>query len=72
MNEAVTMTPFYYFMMEFAKFVYAIFPIIMVFVGVSFIIQSINTEPWGTSVYPLGIYTGILLTIFGFILLVVL
>ena len=72
MNEAVTITPFYYFLMGFAKLVYAAFPILVIILGVSFIVQSVRSEPWGNSVYGLGIVTGIGFILVGILLMVIL
>jgi len=68
MNEAVTITPFYYFMMEFAKLVYACAPVIIIFAGVGSIIGSLHTEPWGVSWYPPGTFLGIILMVLGVLL----
>jgi hypothetical protein len=72
MNEAVTITPIYYFLMEFAKFVYAAFPLIIVLAGAGLVLQSIRTEPWGTSWYPPATYVGVFLVVSGFALMVIL
>ena len=72
MNEAVTITLFYYFMMEFAKLVYAAFPIIVIILGISFILQSVHSEPWGNSIYGIGLVTGIGFILVGILLMVIL
>jgi hypothetical protein len=72
MNEAVTITPMYYFLMTFAELVYAMFPMIMIMAGVGFILQSVRTEPWGTSWYPPATYVGVFLVVSGFALMVML
>ena len=72
MIEVTTATPIYYFLMEFAKLVYAAFPIMVIFIGMSFIIGSIRPEPWGGSIYGLGIISGIAFIIVGILLAVIL
>jgi len=72
MNESVTITPMYYFLMEFAKLVYAALPIIVIILGLSLIIGSVRPEPWGGSIYGFGIVTGIALIFLGILLVVVL
>ena len=71
MNEAVTITPFYYFLMEFVKLAYAALPIILVIAGVGAVVQSIHTEPWGVSWYPPGTFVGVFLVLLGFVLMVI-
>ena len=39
MIEVTTATPIYYFLMEFAKLVYAAFPIMVIFLGSDIMIQ---------------------------------
>jgi len=72
MIENSTVTPMYYFLMEFAKLVYAAFPIFVIILGASFIVQSVHSEPWGNTIYGLGIVTGIALIFLGILLVVVL
>ena len=71
MNESVTITPMYYFLMEFARLVYAALPIFVMILGASFIVQSVHSEPWGNTIYGLGIVTGIALIFLGILLVVV-
>ena len=72
MNEAVTITPFYYFMMEFARLVYAAFPLIVVIAGCSLIVGCVRTEPWGNSVDGRVFFLGAGLVIVGILLMVIL
>ena len=72
MNEVVTITPFYYFMMEFAKLVYATFPIILIIIGLSFVVQSVRTEPWGNTIFGEGIIIGFVFIFIGMLLMVIL
>ena len=73
MNEAVTITPMYYFLMTFAELVYAMFPMIMIIAGVGFILQSVHTEPWGsTHIYGFGLLSGFIFIVFGILLMVIL
>lgn len=45
----------------------SLLPLIIIISGVSFIISSVNCEPWGTRYYPHGIIIGFLLIFFGII-----
>ena len=71
MNEAVTITPFYYFLMEFVKLVLVAFPLIVVIAGLSLIIGSIRPEPWGGSIDGLGVVAGFGVIIVGIFIAVI-
>jgi len=72
MNESVTITPMYYFLMEFARLVYAALPIIVIILGLSLIIGSVRPEPWGGSIYGFGIVAGLGFILVGILLSVIL
>jgi hypothetical protein len=71
MNEAVTIPPIYYFLMEFSRLVYASFPIIVIITGISFVIQSVHHEPWGNSVNVNMTVSGLFFILIGFLLMAV-
>ena len=60
MIEVTTATPIYYFLIEFAKLVYAALPIMVIFLGMSFIIGSIRPEPWGVVSMVWGLFQELL------------
>ena len=68
MNEAVTITPFYGFLMQSSSLVYAALPMIIIIAGVGAVIGSIRTEPWGVSWYPPGTLLGIILMVLGILI----
>lgn len=72
MNESVMITQIYYPIIEFSKLVYAAFPIMLIILGLSFIVSSVRSEPWGNSIYGLGITSGIVCILTGILLMVIL
>lgn len=59
-----------YYILHFARIIYEAFPVIMLISGVGIILSSVHTEPWGTSVYYLGVCFGIAFIVGGIALMV--
>ena len=66
MNDLVGMDwGFFFYTLD--SLIYAALSFIVILTGVGMIIDSVNNELWGTSIYIRGIILGIIITILGIV-----